>query len=652
MTSRRSILCAVLALAACSSTAIAATAGPPNSYTCTQVDVPGATSTQLWRLNNNSYIAADTPVGAYLYNPNTGVWTPLPAPPASSGYTAADIGALDVNDNGVIVGGASDPNVNNGIEQGFILSNINDPTTYKFYSWVDPLNSDNNNTEFRGISDSGLIAGYAVSTGTYQGTELSSTGLVFNPSNAPIGNIPPGFNRYQPTLSDGSVATFTQLDGVNSAGLIAGSSQSNTIRKEGVLVGPNSLATKEVPNPNFLLALRGINDLDPLSNGNCDQGSCVRAAGWGSVNGSLLSFTLDYDAQTGFVQAPQIVDCSAQIPASAGALVIQGINNADTLTGAYTDPATGLGHGVIAYAATTAPASTCSAGEGGCNLSNGAIPHSVVGGPSSLPGTVTESTCAVAQDPRIVQYGTCTGHALPVSQICPGFGNTVIPDTLCGGAGPSGSGFELVDTAAEGVDALSGIYVESEAFANVALGGTPPACPATVVGWAPRSGSAVEGVVPEGNNMLELTNGCGSSKTGSRGLSIYGIGLTLNTAALPGNTLADKLRNMTAEKYTNLYESIAAGNMTRPERFKVNACVAVSEVLFALRSYCPAAKAIVACDAAVAKDVTQYSGSPSDPNVWGDIRGRLANLYLTINTRLAGNPANTAWPPTNLPSCR
>jgi hypothetical protein len=228
----------------------------------------------------------------------------------------------------------------------------------------------------------------------------------------------------------------------------------------------------------------------------------------------------------------------------------------------------------------------------------------------------------------------------------------VIPDTMCGGAGPSGSAFELVDTVAEGVDALSGIYVESEAFANVALGGKPPACPATVVGWAPRSASSVEGTVPEGNDMLELTSGCGSSKTGSRGLSIYAIGLTLNTDALPGGTQREKLKAFTGTKYANLYQSIAAGNMVGSERFRVNLCVAVSEVLFATDNLCPAAKAIVQCDAQVAKDVAQFSGSPTDPNVWGDIRGRLANLYLTINTRLLGNPPNTSWPPTNLPACR
>jgi hypothetical protein len=623
------------------------------TYSCTEVDVPGATSTSLWRLNNNGYIAANSTVGPYIYNPNTGVWTALPAPPASSGFVATDLAVFDLNDQGVIVGAAQDPNVNGGLEEGFVLASINDAASYSFYIHVDPANAANNNTEFRGVNDSGLITGWAISTGTLLGTTgVSGGAFVFNPTAAAIGSFAPGYATFDPVLSDGSTATFTQLAGVNSNELIAGSTQSNTIAKEGVLVGPNSLAFVQIPNASFALALRGVNDADPMGGANCDGGSCVRGAGFGYyfATGYGLSFYLDYDPATGYVQTPQIVDCSAQLPASANTLVAEGINNSDTIVGDYSD-AEGNSHGVIAYAATTAPAASCAASDGGCNLSNGVIPHSVEGGPSPLPGTVTESLCKVQQDPRIVQYGTCTGHTLPVAQVCPGFGNTVIPDFLCGGAGPSHSGFALADTVAEGVDALSGIYVESEASADLALGGTSPACPQTVGGWAPRSASAVEGTVPEGNNMVEMTEGCGTSKIGSRGLSIYGIGLTLNTDALPGSNLEEKLRNFTATKYQNLYQTIADGNMVLAERIQVNACVATSEIMFAIDDLGCAAQQIVRCNSQVAARAAQFSGSPSDPNVWGDIQGRLANLYVTINSRLLGNPPNGTWPPTNLPSC-
>jgi hypothetical protein len=650
MRHRSTVFVAILAVACGVEVATGAEAGTGNTatYNCTEVDVPGAASTILWRLNNSGYVAASSTLGAYIYNPNAGVWLPLPTPPAASGYAVTDLVAFDINDQGTIVGAAQNNNVNGGVEVAFILGSIGNPASYTFYSHPDPNNAGNNNTEFRGINDSGLITGWSLS----YVTGLAG-GFVFNPTNAAIGTFPPGYTTFEPVLSDGSTSLLTQLAGINSAGLIAGSAVSNTVN-EAVLVGPNSLSFAQIPNASFQLRLRGVNDGDPYNAGNCDAGgTCVRAAGFGfyAATGNDVAFYLDYDPASGYVQTPQIVSCSSQIPASANTLVGEGINNSDTIVADYSDTA-GNSHGVIAYAATSAPAASCSASDGGCDLSNGVIPHSVTGGPNPLPGTVTESLCKVPQDPRIVQYGSCTGHTLPVAQVCPGFGNTVIPDYLCGGAGPSHSGFALANTVAEGVDALSGIYVDSEASADLALGGTSPTCPQTVGGWAPRSASAVEGTVPEGDEMLELTEGCGSSKIGSRGLSIYGIGLILNTDALPGNNLAEKLRTFTATKYANLYKAVADGNMVLAERIRVNACVAASEIEFAVNRLGCAAQQIVRCDTQVAGDVAQFSGSPSNPNVWGDIQGRLANLYLTINTRLLGNPANTSWPPTNMPSCK
>jgi hypothetical protein len=640
----------VLAVACGAEVASAAEAPSGNTatYSCTEVNVPGATYTELWRINNSGYIAATSNLGPYIYNPNVGAWTPLPVPPASSGYALTDLAVFAINDQGTLVGGAQNGSVNGGVKQAFILGSINDPSTYTFYSYQDPADPTRNNAEFRGVSNNGLVTGWAVSS-----IDGSTGGFIFNPTSSAIGSFQPGFTTFDPTLSDGSAASLTQLAGVNSSGLVAGHARSATVPTEGILLGPNAPSFVQISSALFPLVLSDVNDGDPYNAGNCDAGgTCVRASGFGLPGANQnLSFYLDYDPQSGYAQTPQILDCSAQIPASANALIAQGINNSDTIGGSYTD-ASGNPHGVIAYAATTAPAASCSASEGGCDLSNGVIPHSVTGGPNPLPGTVTESLCKVAQDPRIVQFGSCTGHTLPVAQVCPGFGNTVIPDYLCGGSGPSKTGFALADTVAEGVDALSGIYVDSEASAELALGGTSPACPQTVGGWAPRSASAVEGSVPEGNNMVEMTEGCGTSKIGSRGLSLYGIGLTLNTDALPGVNLQEKLRGFTATKYKNLYQTIADGNMALAERIRVNACVASSEFLFAFNQLGCAARQIVQCNAQVAANVAQFSASPSDPNVWGDIQGRLANLYLTINTRLLGNPPNGTWPPIDLPACR
>jgi len=628
----------------------------PNTYNCTELDIPGGTYTQLWRINNNGFIAGSSSLGAFIYNPNTGAWVQLPKPTVGPGFTAADLAVFNMSDSGTIVGAAQDNAINGGIEEGFILTSLTDPSSYTFFNkYVDPANPANNNLEFRGVSDNGLVAGWALNSTAFTGAgPVTAGGFVYNPTGAYIGAFAPGvFTTFDPVLSDGSVANFTQLAGINKTGLIAGSSASNTILEEGLLVGPNSPSFVQVPYLPNTLALRGVNAVDPFNASNCDAGgSCVRAAGFGvNAAGNHYAFYLDYDPNTGYVQAPQLISCSTQIPASANTFFVEGINDSDTIAGNYID-AGGNFHGVVGFAATTVPAGSCAASEGGCNLSNGDIPHSVSGGPSPLPGTVSESTCKVLQDPRIVQYGSCTGHSLPLAQVCPGFGTTVIPDSLCGGSGASGSGFVIADTVAEGVDALSGILVDSEAYANVALG-TAPACPVTVGAWAPRSASAVEGTIPEGTNLVELTGGCGSSKIVSRGLSIYGIGLVLNTAALPGATLPEKLREFTQTKYDNLFQTIADGNMTFGERLQVNACVALSDGFFAFHRDGCAARTLVQCDAQVAQNVADFSGSATDPNVWGDIQGRLANLYFTINTRLLGNPPNTTWPVAlaSAPSC-
>jgi hypothetical protein len=72
------------------------------TYTCKVLDVPGAIQTQVWQLNNAGRVAASSELGGYTYS--GGVWLQLPPPPAASGYTQADLGAMGVNDAGVIAG--------------------------------------------------------------------------------------------------------------------------------------------------------------------------------------------------------------------------------------------------------------------------------------------------------------------------------------------------------------------------------------------------------------------------------------------------------------------------------------------------------------------------------------------------------------------
>src|SRR5947209_7478429 len=113
-------------------------------YVCKPVDVPDSKWTQLMQLNNAGQIVAGSDIGGAIYS--GGSWTPLPDPPAATGFTRADLGALGINDSGVIAGAASTDAV---LEQGFILSG----NTYTFFTSGHP----GWYTEARSISNSGIV---------------------------------------------------------------------------------------------------------------------------------------------------------------------------------------------------------------------------------------------------------------------------------------------------------------------------------------------------------------------------------------------------------------------------------------------------------------------------------------------------------------
>jgi hypothetical protein len=277
----------------------------------------------------------------------------------------------------------------------------------------------------------------------------------------------------------------------------------------------------------------------------------------------------------------------------------------------------------------------------GCDVLQGVIKHEV-NGVSSVSGYLIEEPCVVQIDPRIEQYGTCTGHSLPVAQVCAGYGATVIPDYLCGGSGASGTGFALVKSTTNSLDQVKGALIANEAFSESVLSGTNPLCPQSVLGWAPGEG---EGTIVEGNGMLELTGTCGSSGGLSRGMSMWGIGLVLNESALPGKSPKDALVNFAVSKYSSLISTTTASSIDATFRQSLLACIASSRDQFNRKKYPAAAAQLVACDALVRTNESQFYSTANNPNPSGEIRGRLANLYLAINTRIAGNPPLAAWPP-------
>lgn len=286
-------------------------------------------------------------------------------------------------------------------------------------------------------------------------------------------------------------------------------------------------------------------------------------------------------------------------------------------------------------------AATCLESAGGCDLFGNVLKHSV-SGLSTVSGYVIEDVCVVAKDPRITQFGTCTGHTLPVSQVCAGYGNAVIPDHMCGGSGSTGAGFALIKSTTNSLDTAKGALIANEAFAEGLLNGPNAPCPKTVLGWAP---AADEGSIVEGNAMLELTGTCGSSSALSRGLSVWGVGLVLNEAALPGKNTTDSRVKFALTKYDALSATIALATIQPAFRSTLSACIDTSRTYLDRKKYANAAAQLVSCDALVAANESAFSASTNNPNPSGEIRGRFANLYLAISTRISGNPPLGAWPP-------
>src|SRR4029077_17078109 len=136
-----------------------------------------------------------------------------------------------------------------------------------------------------------------------------------------------------------------------------------------------------------------------------------------------------------------------------------------------------------------ATAASC-ATPSGCDISSGVIPHKLLTTGTQPTGNVIEGTCVVLKDPR-VNAGVCDGTTLNVATLCPGFGNEIIPGTLCGGSGVSKAGFALVRTNATGVNGIPGVLITSEADVDKilppALNQSNPSCPSTTYAWAPFS---------------------------------------------------------------------------------------------------------------------------------------------------------------------
>jgi hypothetical protein len=170
------------------------------AYSWTQIIIPGISPTgNAWGINDRGQVAVNSMDGSKKGIYRSGVFTPLPAPPAGYKITSC----LGINNNGVIVGGAStlaDPH-----ELGYVLTG----SKYTFFS-----RSGWDNIEPRSIANSGLITGYS-----YMDSGTMFASFVYDPGTGIFTDVTP---------PDSDNTRFSTAQGMNAAGRIAGDGRFTT----------------------------------------------------------------------------------------------------------------------------------------------------------------------------------------------------------------------------------------------------------------------------------------------------------------------------------------------------------------------------------------------------------------------------------------
>jgi hypothetical protein len=183
---------------------------------------------------------------------------------------------------------------------------------------------------------------------------------------------------------------------------------------------------------------------------------------------------------------------------------------------------------------------------------------------------------------------------------------------------------------------------------NVPAPNTGPS-PVGTLAWAPL---ANEGIVVEGNNMLEATSNCDESGSNRHGLSLFGLGFALNVPDLVAftntkyTTLAQTFSNVNGNGELD-EKVLAAASPPSPQlpdgntTYQLQQCIATSQQAFSLKNpayYDGVAQDLLTADLIVANhatDPTVFLKQDSDyPNPSGALRERLENMYYTINTRI------------------
>jgi hypothetical protein len=341
-----------------------------------------------------------------------------------------------------------------------------------------------------------------------------------------------------------------------------------------------------------------------------------------------------------------------------------------TLSTGINDP-----HGLAVTSSGSVPISTCIA-PNACQPLGPQLTTQISGtGTANLPPTapLLEESCVVKSDPRVTVVGTnwsCDGRKnLDVANFCPGFPSTVLPGSMCGHSGPTGSGFVVVKATAKTVDKnVNNTFIQSTVDPNLPLPGPLNLnCPQLeLFAWAPRSdlplieGTVVEGGPAPGSNFfVDLSGYCDAGGGTSHILSMIAYGLGLNSAP---SGLASGLPGFVTDKFTNLTATITAASpqIAPSVAATVQGYVSQAQTFFnsgvtetASNGFSCALNSLASGDAFLRANLHSFLGAapPGNPNPAGEIDGRLANLFLPIDLFFLLAPPNAEWPTNNVPPC-
>lgn len=278
-------------------------------YTCELLDVPGAAWTQVFQINAAGQVAAGSSLGAWVY---TGAGWQQVLPPDGSGIDPADVGALGINDYGVVVGGVGPEDGSSA--QGFIASS----GTFRLFStpFPSPITSP------RSVGNNGVVVGTVGDL---------PVGFIYNPLPDPA--YPPGFTLLAPALPDGTAANQLLLSGMNGLGQFVGSVRFPGQPRFAFLYDPGwrDHGRSEVMTlfrfGDLHSAARGINDF-----------------------GRIVGFVLGDDGGFQGILRTNLRDRPLTCPGLPGVFSLspQSINNRGVVSGVWDDSST-TQHGFIAY---------------------------------------------------------------------------------------------------------------------------------------------------------------------------------------------------------------------------------------------------------------------------------------------------------------